>query len=271
MNKLIVGCGYLGSRVAPLWRAQGHRVFAVTRTKDRVEELARLGAEAVVGDVLDPASLRRLPEVDGVLWCVGLDRTAGSTMREVYVQGLGNVLDALPGAPRFVYVSSTGVYAQGEGEEIDEEAAVGPVEESGWVVLEAERLLRRRRPDAVVLRFAGIYGPGRLPRAAALLQGTPLATDPDGWLNLIHVADGARAVLAAFERGAPGAVYNVSDGSPVRRREFYARLAEVLAAAPPRFAPPGREPGRRIRSEKLLRLGVAPGYPSYVEGLEASL
>jgi len=69
-----------------------------------------------------------------------------------------------------VYVGSTGVYAQTDGEEVDEEAATQPTEESGRVVLEAERLPTRTR-SAIVLRFAGIYGPGRL---------NPRAGDP-GW------------------------------------------------------------------------------------------
>ena len=83
-------------------------------------------------------------------------------------------------------------------------AATEPLEDAGLVVLEAERLLRRRLPSAVVLRFAGIYGPGRLPRAKAIRAGEPLVGDADRWLNLIHVDDAADAVLAVETRGAPG-------------------------------------------------------------------
>ena len=103
-----------------------------------------------------------------MVYCVGLDRTAGADMRTVYVEGLANVLDALGEPGRFVYVSSTGVYAQRDGEAVDETAATEPESESGRVVLEAERLLRARRPAAVILRFAGIYGPGRLMREQAV-------------------------------------------------------------------------------------------------------
>jgi nucleoside-diphosphate-sugar epimerase len=270
--KLIIGCGYLGSRIAALWREQGHRVVATTRRPARAEELGRLGIEAIVCDVLDPGSLTQLPIVDGVVHCVGLDRAAGVSMRRVYVDGLANVLDALPGQPRFVYISSTSVYGQVSGEEVDEEAVTQPLDESGAVVLEAEGLLRRRRPDAVILRFAGIYGPRRLlRRAAALRAGEAIATDLEGWLNLIHIEDGARIAVAAEERAAPGTLFNVSDGYPVRRREFYGRLSELLDAPSPRFTAGQERNNRRIVSKCLHLLGVEMRYPSYREGLLASV
>src|SRR5262249_54229847 len=124
-DKLILGCGYLGRHVAALWRARGHRVMATTRTKARGDELCALGAEPLVCDVLDRTSLRQLPSVESILYSVGLDRSAKQPMRRVYVEGLANVLDALAGKlpARFVYVSSTSVYGQTEGEEVDESAA----------------------------------------------------------------------------------------------------------------------------------------------------
>jgi nucleoside-diphosphate-sugar epimerase len=275
MSHLIIGCGYLGRRVAAGWLARGQRVWGTTR--GRAGELARLGVEPVVCDVLDPASLQSLPRAEAVVHCVGFDRQSGAAMRRVYVEGLLNVLAALPGSPRLVHVSSTSVYGQADGGDVDEAAATEPPDESGQVVLEAELALRARRPDAVVLRFAGIYGPGRLIRARDLQAGRLLAIDPDKWLNLIHVEDGATAVIAAAERAAAGATYNVSDGSPVRRRDFYAKLAALLGAPPPRFvAPPSPPPAservnRRIVSDRIRRdLGFLPQYTTYAEGLAAS-
>jgi nucleoside-diphosphate-sugar epimerase len=270
---LIVGCGYLGRRVAALASERCPWVFATTRGRSR--ELAGLGLEPVVCDVLDPPSLADLPEVRDVAFCVGHDRSAGRPMREVYVRGLANVLEALPATVRrVVYVSSTSVYGQTGGEVVDESAPTDPAEESGRVVREAEEVLRTMRPDGVVLRFAGIYGPGRLLREQAVRAGQPIPADPEKWLNLIHVADGARAVLAAVERGRPGAVYNVSDGHPVRRREYYAELAAALGAPAPRFeAPPdGDATDRRVGNARMRReLRVELQYPSYIEGLRASV
>jgi nucleoside-diphosphate-sugar epimerase len=102
-----------------------------------------------------------------------------------------------------------------------------------------------------VLRFAGIYGPGRVIRRAAIENGGPIATDPDGWLNLIHVEDGAAAVIAAAERGRPGQTYNVADDRPITRREFYTELAALLGAPAPRFVPAVERTDRRISNRRM--------------------
>jgi nucleoside-diphosphate-sugar epimerase len=273
VDKVIVGCGYLGRRVLPLWLPGGHRVVATTRSPARADELHRLGAEPIVCDILDPDSLR-LPPADTVLYCVGPDRTAGASLREVYLGGLGNVLDRLPPPRRFLLVSSTGVYGQDDGGEVNEDAATEPADEAGRVVREAERLLRSRLPSAVVLRFAGIYGPGRLlRRRQALEAGEPFTGDPERWLNLIHVEDGAAAVVAAGARARAGAVYNVCDSRPMRRRDFYTRLAGLLGAPPPRFEPgPGERANRRVSNRRLREeLGLVLRYPSCADGLPASV
>jgi nucleoside-diphosphate-sugar epimerase len=279
MTKLIIGCGYLGLRLARFWRERGHHVVATRRSPEMSTELARLGVDIIPCDVLDPASLTRLPAADTVAHAVALDRASGQTMRAVYVDGLVNVLRHLPATKRFIYVSSSGVYGQAEGEWVDEDAPTEPREESGRIVLEAEAVLRAAAPHANILRLAGIYGPGRLLRQKAIVAGEPIVAGADRWLNLIHVEDGARAVLAAEEFAEPGRVFNVSDGRPVLRREFYAELARILHAPAPSFAPPAadlpapphEQANRRISNARLLReLHFTFLYGSYLEGLEAA-
>lgn len=280
-DKLIIGCGYLGRHIAALWCAQNHRVFATTRSMARADEWRALGLQPILCDVLDPASLRSLPPVESIAYCIGLDRSTGVSMHSLYVGGLANVLAAvLRPAPRFVYVSSTSVYGQTEGEEVDESATAEPQEESGKVTLEAEQLLRARLPSAVILRFSGIYGPDRLMRRQAIKSGEPIVGDAEKWLNLIHVEDGGLVVMAADERAAPGSLYNVSDGAPVRRRGFYTKLAEILGAPPPRFVQPptgavvpSHERGhRRVVSRRMrVELGVTLRYPDHEAGLIASV
>ncbi len=280
-DKLVIGCGYLGQRIAARWQEQGHRVWVTTRHISRGEEFRRQGWAPVVCDVLDPAGLTNLPTVETAVYCVGLDRSAGQSMQRVYVDGLAHVLAAWKTpAERLLYVSSTGVYGQTEGEDVDETAATEPTEESGRVVLEAEQVLRHRLPQAVILRFAGIYGPGRLMRAQALRDNESLAGNPESFLNLIQVADGAAAVLAAEARAAAGSTYIVCDDCPVRRRDFYSRLAQLLGTPPPRFEPwpsdrplpPHLKANRRLSNRRArTELGWKLLYPSYEQGLAASL
>jgi nucleoside-diphosphate-sugar epimerase len=275
MDKLIIGCGYLGRRVASLWLERCHRVFATTR---RADALDVGGVQPVVFDVLSPATLDQLPEVETVVYAVGWDRSSGATMRSVYVDGLANVLEHLPRPGKFIYISSSSVYGQNSGEWVDEEAATEPEEESGRIVLAAEQTLRSRLPEAVILRFAGIYGPGRLLRQKAVEAGEPIAADGNRWLNLIQVDDGARAVLAAEERAVPGRTYSICDDQPVPRHVFYSALAKKLGVPEPRFVapPPGtttHERGnRRLRNLRMRQeLEVDLLYPDYRAGLDASV
>lgn len=147
-SHLILGCGYLGRRVAQAWVASGQTVAAMTRS--HVSMLKSLDVQPIVGDVLKPESLKALPQVETILYAIGLDRSAGASMREVYVEGLRNVLDNMPTSKRFIYVSSSSVYAQTDGDWVDVESPTQPEEGSGSVVLEAEQLLRERRPDAMI-------------------------------------------------------------------------------------------------------------------------
>ncbi len=266
---LIFGCGYLGRRVARRWLAAGHRVAAFTRRNG--ETLISLGITPVLADILNLKDFGKMPAVSTVLYAVGFDRSAGKSMREVYVDGLGHALDTLSACERFIYVSSTSVYAQTDGGWVTEDSATEPTQESGKVVLEAERLLHSRLPNAIILRFGGIYGPDRLLRRRhQLLAKEPFTGDVDRWLNLIHADDGADAILTAESRGTPCETYNIADDEPVTRRAFYAKLAELLEAPPPRFDP-SPEPGstnRRISNAKAkATLGWQPRFPSYREGL----
>ena len=273
---LILGCGYLGSRVASLWRQQSRRVIAATRNAAHLPA----GVEPIVCDVLQPESLRNLPEVETVLYAIGFDRSSGASMRSVYVDGLANVLAHLPTPKRFIFISSSSVYGQADGGWIDETAPTEPKEVSGQIVVDAEAVLRAKLPKAIILRFAGIYGPGRLLRRQTIEKGEPIVGDADKWLNLIHVEDGARIILAAESDGVAGRIYNGCDDHPARRRYFYATLARVLGAPEPTFVSPGtdeptppHEKGNRRVSNRRMKdeLHAELRYPDYDQGLRASL
>ncbi len=281
MTRLIFGCGYLGIRVARRWLAEGGDVFAVTRSAERAAELQRLGIAAVPGDVTRPESFAALPVAETVLYAIGYDRRSEASREEVYVEGLRAALGALPRETgRIVYISSTGVYGDTAGRPVDEESPCHPNRESGRAILAAEHVLRQHPlgRQAVILRLAGIYGPDRIPRIADLLAGRPLSIPRNACLNLIHVDDAATAVLSAESRGCPGAVYNVSDGHPCGRRDFYRYLARRLQLPEPEFVEPSADEAARQRAgvdkrvsnaRMLAEFGIELRYPSFREGLSA--
>lgn len=286
-TRLVVGCGYLGTRVADRWVAAGSRVFGVTRSESRAAELVARGIEPVVADVAAASvvePLRRLPGVDTVFWSVGFDRSAAASRRDVHVVGLSALLDAVgrSGRPRVIVSSSTGVWGDVDGGVVDETTPVHPDREAGAVLVEAEAVLRAHPlGPGVALRFAGLYGPGRLPRVADLRAGRPIPADPDSWLNMIHVDDAARIVCIvadarpAADGDVPRPLYVVSDGRPVRRREWYGRLAELTASPPPTWdtaAPRLRGADKRVDPTLLFRdFAIRLDHPDPLRGIEAVL
>jgi nucleoside-diphosphate-sugar epimerase len=244
----------------------------LVRTPSRLARLSEAGVEPIVADVAAPLPLPALPEVDTVVWAVGFDRTAGRSYREVHVDGLRRLLDALAGNPRLIFVSSTGVWGRVDGQRVDEATPPHPDREAGRVLLEAEALLGGHpKGRGTVLRLAGIYGPGRLPRIDDLRASRPLEADPDSWLNLIHVDDAAAVVIAVADHAGPGPLYVVSDGRPVRRRDFYARLADLVGSPPPNWIPPAadaRGGDKRVDPRRLFaEIGPAFSHPDAIAAL----
>jgi nucleoside-diphosphate-sugar epimerase len=282
MAKFIIGCGYLGRRVAARWMAQGHVVYGMTRSKET--ELQALGIRPIIGDVREILDFFDAPPCETVLYAVAPGRQQGQTPTEIWILGLihlTNYLEQCSPPPRLVFISSTSVYGQTDGEEVTEDSPTDPIENAGRVLVQAERsLLDDWWPDAIILRFAGLYGPGRLLRLKTIAAGEPIVGDPDKWLNLIHVEDGAAAILAAEARASPGSIYNISDGCPVRRRDFYRRMTEIIKAPPPRFVlpgpdaplPPHEAANRRVSNQRMREeLAVELRYPNYDVGLAAAV
>lgn len=255
------------------------KCLRLTRSKSRAEEFRTQGLQPILGDVTQPETLeplRNLNGVETVLYAVGFDRASGLSQREVYVEGLNHALAAVASrAGQWIYISSTSVYGQDDGEWIQEDSPCEPTKDNGKVCLEAEQLLAKGYPKgANILRLAGIYGPGRLLRRVSDLKaGTPLSRNPEGWLNLIHIEDAVQTVLACAEKGEMGTRYLVSDDRPIQRRDYYTHLAELAGARVPEFElPKDFDPtsgmGKRCSNVKL-RGELCPKFlfPTIFQGL----
>lgn len=280
--RMIVGCGYLGYRVARRWLEAGDQVYAVTRRTDRAELWKKEGLRPIVADVNEPQTLVNLSRVDTVLYAVGHEGLSAKDHEATHAGGVRNVLDALPPVfRRFIYISSTGVYGDAGGDWVDEETSCHPQRPGGKACLAAEQFLEAHAlaDHVVILRLAGLYGLGRIPRKDALLAGEPIDAPQHGFLNLIHVDDSVDAVLAAAEADLQlPRRYLITDGTPVERREYYAELARLLGAPAPVFRSPSdvtpaharATADKRISNARMLaELNVTLRYPSYREGLKA--
>ena len=282
-----------GERVARRWHVAGEEVTVVTRSEGKAARLHNLGYRTIVADLGSPNTLAPLPPAETVLYAVGFDRPKTrlpptphheTSLQETYLTGLKNLLTALPKSTRrLIHISTTGVYGPADGRWVDESSPTHPQRETARAALAAEELLAASplANRTVVLRLAGLYGPGRVPYIKRLQAGEPLAVPQEGWLNLIHVDDAAIAVLAADRWEAPPSgphTFCVCDGHPVIRRDYYQEVARQLGVPAPGFAPPPFDSpttaraasDKRVRNDKLLNsLRIELTYSTYHEGLEA--
>jgi nucleoside-diphosphate-sugar epimerase len=301
-TRILIGCGYLGSRVLQRWRGAGEYTAVTTRQDNPTS--AMVGPRTWTGqaDVTKPETLYWLahtPSLGGtppesLLYAVGYDRSGGADIHAVYAGGLRNVLAALPpSVTRAIYVSTTGVYGSADGDWVDELTPPDPQREGGRASLAAEQVLAAHPlgRHSAILRMAGLYGPGRVPHLDKLRAGEPIPAPSDGWLNLIHVDDAACIVVAADswlaslndeELAAQSGphIFCVSDGHPVARADYYSEVARVLGAPQPAFVAPSPDlpaaaranASRRVNNSKMLEtFGVALNFPSYREGLASIL
>ncbi|HWN71244.1 MAG TPA: NAD-dependent epimerase/dehydratase family protein, partial [Haliangium sp.] len=238
---VIIGCGYTGTRLARRLLAAGAAVQATRRTSEATRELgAELGGLArgrLATMALDLASLAS-PASLATPADVAPDAGAQQRQLTAWLPADAILVDAAPPVPgdtrgethlvacaraarvrRIVYISSTGVYPPGDGSWTDEDAPVGPASDQGQARLAAENALlegaRASAIEAVSLRVAGIYGPGRgVP--TRLHQGTyRIVGDGDTFVSRIHVDDLVEVILAAATvPSLPRAVYNVADDEP---------------------------------------------------------
>ena len=242
-SAIIVGCGYVGSRVAAVWQKRGMRIFVITRSEIKAGAFAAAGMTPIVLDLAQATSLPQLPDADTLLWGVGFDRSPGASRDAIWIDGLQRILSALPARiepRRILYTSSTSVYGDGSGQVVDEYTRPNPATEGGKACLAAEQLLQeyaaRHSACLSILRLAGIYGPDRLLRRISDLQkSVPITSLPDEWLNLIHVDDAVTAIDRISVLESPPPVINVVASETVTRRTYYSTLASMANTPPPVF------------------------------------
>jgi nucleoside-diphosphate-sugar epimerase len=271
---LIAGCGYVGTALGLRLAAAGHVVWGLRRSAEGPPS----GIRCVAADLTAPETLQKLPpELDAVFYTAAPNGSDDAAYRAIYVDGLRYLLEALVQqrqSPRRVFfTSSTAVYAQSTGEWVDETSPTEPRHFSGRRVLEGEKYLLNGPFPATVMRFGGIYGPGRTSLIARVRHG--LATCRDGsplYTNRIHRDDCAGALQHLLTVSEPEAIYLGVDHEPAEHCGVLRWLAAQLGAPPPRIeASPAADTRRhrtnkRCRNAKLVASGYVLQYPTFREG-----
>jgi nucleoside-diphosphate-sugar epimerase len=287
MRVLIVGCGYVGFSLAVELSKQGHQVWGLRRTSwtDHFEPLP--GLVPLVADVTRPRTLTGLPgRYDAVIFSASATGGGVEEYKQIYLLGVQNVLEWLSAAPpgRMVYTSSTSVYGQTDGALVDETSPTQPVAQTARVLVQAESALISKASAhgiaPIILRLAGIYGPGRGYWLKQFLQGTATIEGEGGRvLNMIHRDDAVQAVMTALDRGRKGRIYNVVDDEPVTQAVCFQWLATRLRRdMPPAETEPAaveRKRGltnKRVSNQRLRdELACELKYTTFREGFEQEI
>jgi nucleoside-diphosphate-sugar epimerase len=283
---LIVGCGYVGERLASRLAA-AYEVTGVVRSAQRVAALNELGIHAVGLDLdrVRPSSwIPEKLEQAAIFYLAPPAPTIESDLR------LDRFLQLATVPPQtFIYMSTTGVYGDTAGAPVDESTPVRPLTDRAKRRASAEEMTRvwctERRVRRVVLRVPGIYGPGRLPLERLRRHEPTLAPEDAGISNRIHVDDLVEACAAALLNPEARGVYNVTDGNSCSSTAFLDRLAALTGLpAAPRVAmdeaqltfSPERlsflHESRRVSNARMLKhLGVKLRFADMDEGIKKSL
>jgi len=274
---LIAGCGYLGNALGAALLCDAHEVWGLKR---RPVGLA-LGIRPVEADLGLAATLRDLPTgLDFAFYMVSPGGADDALYRAAYVEGLRNFLEALEAQRepprRLFFVSSTAVYAQRDGEWVDEASPTEPDHFSGRRLLEGERLFLESPFEGTVVRLGGIYGPRRARLIERVRTGSAVyRRKPPQYTNRIHRDDCVGALRHLMELEAPEPLYLGVDCEPADEASVLGWLAGVLGAPLPRAvesAPRRRgNSNKRCRNERLLGSGYAFSYPTFREGYTAVL
>lgn len=269
---LLAGCGDLGLRTARCLLARGDEVRALRRTPPAGDA----GLRWHRADMTDPASLAGLPrDFTQLVFMPAPDARDPTAYRALFLDGLRHLLAALDASPlrRVVLVSSSAVYGEHHGDWVDEETPPAPLGFNGELLLEAERWLATRQVPSVVLRLAGLYGPGRLQLIERLRAGR--ATVPRSalhWANRIHSDDAAAAIAHLLALPAPRSLYLGVDDTPLPLDALYDRLARLIGAPPPHDGPaPAGVGSKRLSNARLRASGFVPAWPDARDGYAALL
>jgi nucleoside-diphosphate-sugar epimerase len=272
---LIAGCGYVGTATADLFHAADWEVEGWTHSAESAALLVSKPFAVRAVDITDGGAVQAaVSAFDLVIHCASSGGGGAESYRRLYFEGARNLLTALH-PRRFLYTSSTSVYAQSGGEWVDEESPAESHHETGRILREAEEVVRQN--GGTIARLAGIYGPGRSALLRKFLSGEArIEGDGGRFFNQAHRDDIATALFHLANLPNELGIVNVTDNQPLTQRECYEWLATKLQRPlPPTVAPGGeRKRGasnKRVSNKQLRALGWAPKFPSFQAGMEQSV
>lgn len=283
---VLAGCGYTGHRVGVLWQEAGYRVWCLVRSDDSAVKAKDQGFNVMRIDLDSADSFPEMPSEAAII-CYFVPPSPSD--KDIRLWTFLRLLER-NGIPKtFLYISTSGVYGDVQGDWVTEETPLHPETARAKRRVEAEQTLQRWATDrpvrTVILRVPAIYGPHRIP-VQRIREKIPVLRREDApYSNRIHVDDLAAICVKTAVTGDHSEIFNVSDGDPQKVTDYYFTLADMLGLEHPptismeeaiRTLSPMRlsflRESRRIVNRKLVAsLGISLRYPTLKAGLKASL
>ncbi len=269
MNTLVLGCGYLGTEVASLWKKQGHSVTATTRNPEHLDTLSRAAQKTLILKGNDEDELVPLiANNELILVSIAADSPEQYESAYLNTAKLFRHLALDMEMPRhLIYTSSTSVYGDYHGQWVDETSELKGSSDQAKILIETEKCylsLQELGWTLCLLRLAEIYGPGReLSQRVKTLHGHTLPGAGDHYTNMIHKHDCAAAIDYAFCHHLEG-IYNLADDSHPTRKELYDAVSHKFHLSPVKWDPnhPSLHTGnKRISNHKIKSEGFAFRHP----------
>jgi nucleoside-diphosphate-sugar epimerase len=270
---LFIGCGDIAQRTAK-GLSKKYDCYGLRRNPEKL-------ATEITPITADASNFQKLLSVASGgfdIWVATL--TPAEFTRQAYqqsylavAQAMAQTVNALHQAPKLIiWVSSTSVYGDNNGDWVDETTKPNPVTFSGEILLQAEQIIQNLPCSSTVVRFSGIYGPGRSRLLDQVRAGKGRPKLPEHWTNRIHADDCAGVLAHLIGRSESGnliePIYLASDCQPVTQHDVRQWLAKQLSVDLVEETV-AIGPVRRCSNRLLLESGFSFNYPSFREGYTA--
>lgn len=266
-GKIAAGC------TGPLLQA-GYEIVGIGRSKRAVPE----GVHYWQGDVTSPELLQRIfaEAFTTVVVVLSPDEYSPAAYQRTYLDtivALCRLWTDAPHQPRVIFISSTSVYHQQDGEWVNEGSPAEPSSDTARLILASEQHLHKHIEKSVVIRFSGIYGPARDFLLKQVWAGRGGNQD---YTNRIHIADciGALVHIIQLSDEHCHELYLVSDKTPVKSCEIRLWLAAQLGMDAQRLTDSGatsRGGNKRCDSTRLTQSGYRFLFADFREGYREAI
>jgi len=258
-----MGCGWLGFPLAKRLIQAGYGVCGTTTSAEKVGVLEEAGIRPFVIALSDTEI--EGPITDFLNSCETLiinvpPKLRGKGPKASYVGKMRLLLEHIKvsAVKQVVFVSSTSVYGDLQGT-VTEETLPEPTSESGKQLVESEELFREQTNfQTTIVRFGGLIGPHRHP--VSMLVRKEFLTDGTAPVNLIHLNDCIRILLAIIKEDQWGETFNAAHPNHPEKQEYYTEIARVKGLELPSYETSRGKIYKKIDSCKLFLTNMYPDF-----------